>query len=489
MSIHKISNVSAKARGTQNENNVLRLLNELVAKQRLKGIETKVKLARTGYSERQFTVPIVVTDLHDNKILIFPTTTNHDLIKKLFYIAGEVREYTELGARSIAAIAVMPEEDESYAERDLQGLYAYQDDLKALEGCEGYMGLTHIFKPSQFEEFLEALDAKYENTYLYNEEGESMTVLRADDERFVEGDEELAFATPFKDEALPIAPPPTVVPESVQQMNTFLEGGSLSGAGYSNRGKAFEVALTDALNAPGILARYQTHQPLFANQAKMSQWVGKLLDSLSGFCKDGQEIDWSRATSLKAVLNDGIRPMGGYYKTDVYVEVGMGPTPLRVNFSLKVSPSKSVSCHEGNATQLNNHLYPNAPQTALEMGMCQAFDAFQAAGNWQKVDWDANPLSSEDFVDEYKRRYDDFYLYFVQGVHAQDPHTIEDRIDFILWLNPASGEFHVHNAMLFREYYRPIVGEKARSFTPPFSFTYPSKKRGKKIQVKMPLEM
>ena len=208
---------------------------------------------------------------------------------------------------------------------------------------------------------------------------------------------------------------------------------------------------TDAQNLEGL------HYDMFV----------KIVDCFGLSKNDTMEIS---ATADKKVI--GKLPSGGNPKTDVLVTVTLSDEQKKnYTISCKRSGAKDVSIHDYTADQFADVLDPNNKELRLLL------EGFQAAG------------SMSDFGEANCKRFTETLAPYIEkltkwaiGGQGGDGNPDTQWADYILVYDADTNVSSIHH---IEEYIRLLSqAGYIRNFGSPFGWTYPSKQRGKRIQLK-----
>lgn len=178
------------------------------------------------------------------------------------------------------------------------------------------------------------------------------------------------------------------------------------------------------------------------------------------------------ATSDKKHI--GKLPSKGNPKTDVLVLVtNTDDTQNLYTISCKRSSNNSVSVHEYSADQFSLVLDPQ------NHNLRNLLNLFQEAGSLKDFGYDnCNKLTKE--LEPYLRK----LTLWVLGGHGGEGNPDTQYANYILTYDNNDDSIAIHN---INDYCTKLLASKSGHFGTPFSWTYPSKKRGKKIQLKCKL--
>ena len=180
----------------------------------------------------------------------------------------------------------------------------------------------------------------------------------------------------------------------------------------------------------------------------------------------------------------------GKPKTDVLIIIKDDTNQL---FQLAISvklPSNikgKVTIHQGHMEQLMNDLHSSLPKNSIFQDknmfsqLKKALLNFQAEGSLKNMDTD-----SKEFLNTYLSNLNQWLIdYFVFGINNSllNDHQIANAL---LIFNPETGTYQVETVSEVERY---MLHTKMATFGTPFSWTYPSGKRGREFQVKGPFNL
>lgn len=246
-----------------------------------------------------------------------------------------------------------------------------------------------------------------------------------------------------------------------------------TGSYYGKSGNKFERFLVEELNEPNNLSAYQ------ANEKACFEYDTVLDSVVSELPIEKQHIQLLEATDTITKLKNGGSP-----KTDIHLRVYLSPKEFHIaNISVKNTIATRVSCHDYQAKDFVRVIAPD------DSDFRNLVEIFQEAGSWKEF----NSLTSEKGLvldtDEVLNPYmEKIIQWAVTGQHDAD-YLIDEKIqlaNFILTRNADSGACKMQSAKSYIEELKAAIG-KGRGA--PFSWTYPSKRRGQRIQLKMPISL
>lgn len=163
----------------------------------------------------------------------------------------------------------------------------------------------------------------------------------------------------------------------------------------------------------------------------------------------------------------------GKPKTDVNVKIETDTGEIFCNISVKNSSKKTVTIHEGSVSDIIEAL--KLPATDP---LAQALRDFEEVGS--KKNLSLKYPHSDKILDERLKRYNKELIgLFIFGLNSPLVNNNIQIADLIIFTNNLA----VWNQKDYIQYYNDAYSSKGQ-FGTPFKWTYPSKKRGQKIQIK-----
>ena len=243
-----------------------------------------------------------------------------------------------------------------------------------------------------------------------------------------------------------------------------------SGSYYGKRGNEFERFLVKILEDEGKL------QSLKKGQLPQEDIYSQIIKRLA---KDNG-IQVKKIVRLSAT--NSIPQLGnrGHPKTDICITIKTTSKKIYTEtLSLKSTGKKRVSCHDYPAADFIRVLQCESTRLADYLILFQKFPSYRG--------WEANladGYSIEEFVELLSTKSPILTEWALKGMH--DPQNLVDP------------DLQISNYLLIRgtnktafysmDEYISIITERTKErFGIPFSWTYPSKQRGKRIQLKVPI--
>jgi hypothetical protein len=179
-------------------------------------------------------------------------------------------------------------------------------------------------------------------------------------------------------------------------------------------------------------------------------------------------LDVVRATDNIPLLVNGGKP-----KTDVAVMIKSSKFNIQRTISIKNTSSKKVTVHEGDVSDLIAAL-----NISNDSRLAIALSKFQECGSELRLG-ELYPDMVEVLHSELKNYNVELTLFFLFGTNSPlvvHPIQVADMILYVDKLYAENRESYVIN-------YVSMFGDRGQ-FGTPFSWTYPSKRRGQRIQIK-----
>lgn len=233
-------------------------------------------------------------------------------------------------------------------------------------------------------------------------------------------------------------------------------------------GNNSEQSIVNLLNDKNNIALWNDYT-IASRTTKSSTYVlFKTILLAVGFVEGIDIIESTKAsTDIPRLSNNG------YPKTDVTVEFKTKEKFFRQNISIKNTESKEVTIHEGDIRDLINAL-----EIDFSSPLALALLNFQEVGSRKRL-LEEYPDSVE-ILDNQLRHYNETLLgFFVFGDKSPlvtDSKQIANMLIF-------THNFETYTKSEYIQYYLEAYKSKGQ-FGTPFKWTYPSKKRGNKFQIK-----
>lgn len=263
----------------------------------------------------------------------------------------------------------------------------------------------------------------------------------------------------------------TVIDNILSQMEIFnlIEEHSLkdntTGKKKDTQGKNFEKRVAATLNVQSNLIKWKNNNPII-----VGLYYDMFLDIVNCFHLNPENVETISATSDKSVI--GLLPSGGNPKTDVVVKVTYRNATYEIfTISCKRTSQKAVSIHQYKASSFVNVL--DSENAELE----RLLNAFQCAGSAEALGEEkSNELTNA--LQPYKEK---LALWTLGGIGGEGNPDIQ-WANYLLVYNNMTDSWSVSNIF---DYYNHLLNANIKgAFGTVFGWTYPSKQRGKYIQLK-----
>lgn len=426
-----ISNSEKTLAGKAIEEEVKNILDVLRGARLIIDFSEDVSVQHRDYKYvKQFKLDFVLQTL-DNKYILIRTSSSYrsDRVKIFSYDFFGVQNFSDFSNEVVASIFLFPDKEQSNS--------TFISNRKMFNNKEIFSPATHWLTFSEFKEYIGNYCSELET--INNEDDEKETKLIG------------KVGGCFGDSQ----------PEVKEKDGSY----------YGVSGNEFERYLV----------------PLLNDQSNLISFKYNLCDSLEyKVVVEGivEELKISKHSILfiKATNTIGKLKNLGSPKTDIHIKVYTDSISYHViNLSLKNTKSPRVSCHDYQAKDFVRVIAPNDDEFK------KVIFEFQSSGNWRDFD-KAVELQNVDF-----RPYDILNSYMEKIIKWAitgdlDEDNIIDRekqiANFILTRNSETGECHFQSTHDYIERLKLLIGASKGA---PFSWTYPSKSRGQRIQLKMPV--
>lgn len=291
---------------------------------------------------------------------------------------------------------------------------------------------------------------------------------------------------------------------TMSQFSNFLEQKVTESLNQGKRsnilGDYSEKKLMDAFNNSNNIKLWNTPDDYLTKSPDYSLFatvLDKLCPNISQIA-ECKAYTGSRATSNKDAISDELTTVRdannkphGKPKTDVLVIIkpknSNNTIQLAISVKLPSSIKGKVSVHQGHIEQLISDLHLSLPADSIfhKDNMFQqlkkALLNFQAEGSLKNMDAD-----SKAFLNAYLSQLNRWLIdYFIFGINNSLLNN-RQKANALLIFNPETGTCKIETV---EEVEESMLNDKMATFGTPFSWTYPSGKRGKEFQVKGPFNL
>lgn len=447
--INSKSNLLKTQAGQEQFEDVKNVLLDLKKNGLIKDFQENINVAHKDYKYKsQFKIDFKVKTI-DDKYLIIRTSKSyrHDRAKIFFYDFMGVNLYSDLSDNIIASILLFPDDELNNT--------SFINNRNKLLNKEFYSPATHWLVKSEFLE------------YIKNYQEEAETLLEQEQEYLQEIKEQKHAKQPPKhDEAL------YLVEFDEDEGTTQLNQGSY----YGRVGFMLEKYLVEQLNSPKNLIAFKKGE-------KRCKEFQLIMEAILEHHKLGKE----HILSIEATDTITKLKTLGSPKTDVHLRITTlsdGQHIITANISVKNTSNRPVSCHDYVAEDFCRVVNPD------DADFCTAVNIFQKSGSWTAFK-------------KHIKNDEQLFKYYVdvlrQNMRAIINWAITGEGD---WENITDAEMQIANYIFIRrrdiktnefytadQYIERLIDAARNNKSPgaPFSWTYPSKQRGKRIQLKMPV--
>ncbi|RUO53487.1 MspI family type II restriction endonuclease [Pseudidiomarina homiensis] len=434
-SAQNISNKEKSVSGQRVKEDVAILLTRMLNEGLIESFTSDETFKHRDYSyEKQFKTDFIVTTLDQKFILIRASNSfRSDRAKISFYDFLGIQSYSEFSGDIVASILLFPDDEISNT--------TFLSARERIHANEFFSPASHWLTYAEFIEFID------------NYRSEIETAIESVSEVTDYFSSQTEYTTDFSTVHLATREP--------------------TGSYYGRAGNQFEKYLVSELNSEENLSKFKYGK---SDCYEFHELVTGITDALS---IPREQIQLLEATDTITKLKNLGSP-----KTDVHLKIFTGPKSFRTaNLSIKNTTSSRVSCHDYQAKDFVRVIAPSDDAFRLLV------TTFQEAGSWtqfEKLLTDRGvALDIDSTLNQYMMK---IIEWAIIGKHDEDniidPST--QLADFLLTRNANNGLCKLQHAQDYcNELYRNIGNSRGA----PFSWTYPSKRRGERIQLKMPLKL
>ncbi len=241
------------------------------------------------------------------------------------------------------------------------------------------------------------------------------------------------------------------------------------GSEYGKGGIKFEKYLISVLKEQSNLEQFKSSQ---LDEADPFQQIMGTICNCEEISRD--QIEALEATDTVPLLRSGGNP-----KSDIVVEVFHRGKVTKCTLSVKKSTQDRVSCHDYRVADFVRVLECAGDRLELYLRKFQTNPSYQAFNDAMEAG-----ESIEEFEGLMRSKEILLTEWALMGAHDVQNITSEDvQISKYLFVSGKNGTF----CQPMDRYIDHLFGHSTLTFGAPFSWTYPSKQRGKRIQLKVPL--
>ncbi len=254
--------------------------------------------------------------------------------------------------------------------------------------------------------------------------------------------------------------------EEQKAAKTAKEKGSI----FGKRGNSFEKAIVEILSDYNNLKQCKNGQ--LENTHIYNQIISRIL-------KDRQ-IVITKIVKIKATNAVPLLKNGGNPKTDIIVYIETDADEIfKETLSLKNTTKDRVSCHDYTAKAFIEVLKCSNTKLAKYLSYFQDFPTYTAFKENIPTGY-----SESEFSELLEKSQLMLIQWALRGMHDHKNLT-RPKVQISNYLLISNGDKTVFYSM--KDYIRIMLKNTKLKFGVPFSWTYPSKQRGKRIQLKVPI--
>lgn len=251
-------------------------------------------------------------------------------------------------------------------------------------------------------------------------------------------------------------------------MNTIKEDGSF----FGRRGNQFEADICNLLNNLSQLDLYKSNS--LACNSIYAMILNRILH-------DSGEDSRSDLLKVNAISTVPLLKNGGKPKTDIVITIFIGLKRIQSTLSLKFTNSNRVTCHDYPAEKFIEVLDCKNSRLAEYLRLFQDNPSAKGLGESLPQGYSATEFAR--LMSTYERKITEWAL---SGEHDNEDLNDPDLQIAKYCLIHKEGQTVLHS---MEEYAEKLIQSSQKTFGIPFGWTYPSKQRGKRIQLKMPVLM
>lgn len=376
--------------------------------------------------EKQYLANFVIETL-DNQYIVINSSSSfrNDRFKIQSYDIKGILEHSLFANSIIASIMLYPDKE---AENS-----TFKSFKKLLDTKKAYTPATHTLLLSELIEFLENHKALVEEK------------LAEEEKERVESE--------------------NLVSEQIAQYDS-----KELGSYYGLKGNEFEKKVVDSLNNPEMLFGFKSFGN--ASCSIFNLFFQKVVHDLN---LDVKKVRLLEATNTVTKLKNG-----GNAKTDILVKIKCQNSEYQIAISLKCTTQNKVTCHDYQSIDFKRVLDESGTKLSYYL------DLFQEAGSHKDfVNLMQDNDSSEEFEMLLAPHTSKLIEWALTGQHDTENLIAPDvQISEYILINRSG----VLKFTKFSEYIEQLNESKAKkTYGTPLSWTYPSKNRGKRIQLKVPV--
>lgn len=435
VSAHSESNSSKSKSGAELADVITKKLISLEESGSIEGFESEVNSSHKDFSyKKQFLANFLIKTF-DGKVIVVRSSTSFrsDRVKTSFYDLDGINNHAEFSKDIIASVFLV-------SDSELDDNPTFVSTRERILSKEYYCPATHLLTLSEFVEFLEGYNYNYLN---HDEVDEGLPSIDLHNYFTIEESRQSEFATAAEE-----------------------------GSFYGKRGNKLEKDLVEYLSEIQNLTSLKNNDLPTDNFYKII--VSKVIRN--------RKLNIDQVIKIEATNSVVLLRSGGNAKTDIVLTVHtiVGDS-FNESISVKNSSQNYVSCHDYKAEDFIRVMKCKGSKLA------DYFSLFQNFPTYSKFEENLpKGFSQEEFKELLIGAWPMFGEWVLSGEHDYDNLIDPDKqvSRYLFILNPKE---KLSSFYSMEEYLGLIFKEKPDKFGVPFRWTYPSKQRTKRIQLKMPI--
>lgn len=409
-------------------------LNQLENQGSIKSFKIEQNCSHREFEYKKQFLANYLIETFDGKFIVVRSSTSFrsDRVKTGFYDLDGINNHATFSKYIIASIYLVPDSELKNT--------TYISTRKKFLSKEYYSPATHILTLSEFIEFLEGYNYSY-----------------------IESDS--------KEEASDVDTLSPFLYSNNDHQKHFLQVKE-QGSYYGRAGNQLEKHLAELLSDGTKLVK------LKKNELPDSDFFKVIILKIAS----SKNIPLDDIINVQASNSIVLLQRGGNAKTDIRLNIDTIDNQKYIEtISVKNSTRPVVSCHDYTANDFIRVM--KCEKTVF----ADYFLLFQKHPTYKDFEKNlSNGQSIKEFQEILLHTWPKFGEWVLMGKHDHenivDPETQISMYLFIL--DPNNKKFSFYT---MEEYLKLILAKKPGKFGVPFSWTYPSKQRGKRIQLKMPI--
>jgi hypothetical protein len=434
-----LSNREKSRKGREVKSEVAEILNVMLEKQLILQVRSKENFSHRDYGyPKQFMCDFVVETI-DNKFILIRASNSYrsDRAKIWFYDFLGIQQFSKFAGEIVASILLVSDSEKENSE--------FTSARESVRNGDFFSTATHWLTFSELNEFFENYCSEVEDLFDENEQ-ES-----APENRVIEllNGYQRTFGT---------------------QLDQISEK---TGSYYGRSGNNFEKYLVDELNEPNNLSAYKSRDK---SCFEYDTILAAITADLGIEC---EHIQFLEATNTITKLRNGGSP-----KTDLVLKIYTYENACyQANISVKNTTATRVSCHDYQAKDFTRVIAPYDDQFK------KVVETFQEGASWKDYDKLVTDqqldINTDKILNQYMRK---IIEWAVTGEH--DTELLIDKstqiANYMMTRNANTGACKIQSCAKYMEELYSSVGSSRGA---PFTWTYPSKRRSQRIQLKMPISL